>query len=437
MKILRNPLFWILLAGGIIRLLSLQPVHSNGYTSDESEYIRVAKTLEEGKEFIDSNGEYSTRAPLFPFWLSGVFRIAGEGLTIPLILNCLLGVFLIYLLYSLCLEMTGLQTESLIAAGAVAASPGLITYSVLLQSETLSLMFFLTALLFAFRFTKSSSILDAVVVGICCGFAALTRAVFLGYFPALLLLMWFMRQKKNIPAPRPLVAAAILFVMVLGPWTIRNYSLHHRIIPVSSGGGNSLLTGNNPFATGTWRAEPGFSEWFRQQAAENGVADVDALSETERSSLAGTIAVEYMMSHPLDIMSLMVKKAHILLIYPVTGIETSSAGQGMAVIFDYFFYVVSAAGLLWLRKRRESMILITGTACYFIILHLILHAESRFRLPVVLPLCIFAGVGVKLLFDKKQLPGFFRQNKKAISISFAVITAIYGYSAWLHLQGTI
>ncbi len=437
MNILRHPLLWILVVGGVIRLCSIQPVHADGYTSDETEYIRLAKTLVEGKEFVDSNGEYSTRSPLFPFWLSGIFRVAGDGLTLSLILNCLLGLFTVLLVYSVCLEVTNLESASLFAAGIAALFPALITYSTLLQSETLSLMFFLTALLFAFRFIRSPSVIEAVIIGACCGFAALTRVVFLGFFPVLLFLVWYTRQDKDKRVLQSLLFSAIVFVIVLTPWTLRNYSLHHRIVPVSSGGGNSLLTGNNPFATGTWRAEAGFSDWFRHQAAERGITDADALSETEKSSLAGRIAVDYIVNHPQDVARLMVKKAHILLVYPITGIQASAAAQGVAVIFDYFFYVVSAIGILSLRKRRESMLLLSGTAFYIIALHLILHAESRFRLPIVVSLCMFAGTGANVLFDGKRLTEFISQNKKAFLISFAVITVVYGYTAWMHVRGTI
>ena len=52
--------------------------------------------------------------------------------------------------------------------------------------------------------------------------------------------------------PRMLVALALAFLCVLAPWTARNWHVFHRLVPVSSGGGELFFMGTNTETDGRW-----------------------------------------------------------------------------------------------------------------------------------------------------------------------------------------
>ncbi|NTU51801.1 MAG: hypothetical protein HGA94_05110, partial [Candidatus Aminicenantes bacterium] len=52
----------------------------------------------------------------------------------------------------------------------------------------------------------------------------------------------------SLSQPARTAAYVAVFAVVLAPWTIRNWNLHHRFLVTSTEGGLTLLECNNPLA---------------------------------------------------------------------------------------------------------------------------------------------------------------------------------------------
>ena len=421
------------------RLSFFMPVHAQGYTSDEREYVSMARQLADGKDFVDSNGERSTRAPLFPLFLAALFKATGGSVIIAQLVGCILGTMVVVLGYLLSMQVWNDRLAALVAAALIAVYPGLVIYSGLLQTETLYIAFFLLALWFAYRAMDITTSLTMAGLGLVSGLAALTRVVFLGFFPLLLALLWWKRRKNGAPGGGKVVLALTLFCVVTVPWTIRNYEIHHALVPISSGGGNSLLTGSNPYATGTWRVEEGFEQWYSEQAKEFGVADITALSETERSELSGRIAREYIRTHPLDALRLVMKKAHILLVYPITHSDSLVPLQAFSVGFDFLLLLGAAVGFVASFRGRGRPGIIYATTVFFVLAQLVFHSESRFRLPLLPLVCMLFGVGIATVVDKDRLRELFsaRGNTYRVLAAVTLVMLVYVVTGVLFLKGSL
>jgi len=278
-----------------------------------------------------------------------------------------------------------------------------------------------------------------IVLGLSGGLAALTRAVYLGFFPILLALVWWRGQGSSRQAAVAATLPLVVFCVVVFPWTLRNYSVHGTLVPISSGGGNALLAGNNPFATGTWRLQEGFDGWYADRAREFGVPDVTTLGEVERSVLSGRIARAYITSHPSQVLSLLVKKAHILLFYPITNTDSVVSLQALAVGFDGFLLLAFALGLaVWLTVRGQ-MWGMWGALAFFGLIQLFFHAEARFRLPLVPLLSIVGGLGVSTFLDptRRQEIVAGKGARRLLLVSALVLVIVYGITGMLFLKGTI
>lgn len=91
-----------------------------------------------------------------------------------------------------------------------------------------------------------------LLVSVATGGAVLFDPVMLGVFGlvGLVLLARAVGQRQRTALPR-LVFAALAVVVVLLPWTVRNYRVHGRLVPIKNSFGKELWIGNNPQTTGS------------------------------------------------------------------------------------------------------------------------------------------------------------------------------------------
>ena len=422
----------------VLRISFVGLLHVRGYTSDENEYLSLATKLSEGKEFVDSNGEWSTKAPLWPFVLSVLFRVVGSGLLVPHLLGCLLGAFAVYLVFRLCVELLEDRFVALIAASLLAVYPSLIVYSDILQSEAMYIVFVLIAFLFLERTRSKPTMLNAALLGVFAAGATLTRAVFFGFFIFLLLFgAWMFREKYQRYGTKLLMSAGV-WVILLAPWTIRNYNVHSTFVPISSWGGMSLLLGNNPYSTGTWSTKPGFEEWFATKAKENGI-DLAHSTEIQRSALGRKVALEFITSEPVDAAKLALKKFYIHWIYPISNSDSNTRLQAICVAGDVLLYMLGGIGLIVIGEKRRSFLPIFAAIVFFTALQVIMHCEARYRLPIMPFVAMLSAIGASVLIDTRRLKEFWQIQKYKVAIASWVVAVccVYAFTAWQFLSGKI
>ena len=83
--------------------------------------------------------------------------------------------------------------------------------------------------------------------GLATGAAILTEPSILSVVPLLTLYTLYRRARQNRPWLAQAAAAALAAALLITPWTVRNYDLFHKIIPLRSGLGLELYIGNNGY----------------------------------------------------------------------------------------------------------------------------------------------------------------------------------------------
>ena len=435
----KTPLGSILALALLLRIAAVPAVHVVQYTSDEREYLHMARQLLDRGMFEDSNGDRAIRAPLFPLFLAGLIAVFGERLFVLHLAGCLLGTVGVWLVYILAMRLWADYRGALCAAAIAALYPGLIVYSALLQTETLYGVLFLLVFLCFYSLSASPRLSIAVLCGVLCGLAALTRAVFAGFIPVLLLIMMW-QQKDRLRRILPAAALILLSAgLTIAPWSLRNAALFGHIVPIASGGGNSLLTGNNPYAVGTYRVREGFDEWFREQAAARGVTDPSVLDETQRSDLSARIAVGYVTSHPVDAFLLSCKKSYIFWVYPILHTDSWPAGQAIAVGADGLLLILCVVGVTGMWFLRGRLLPVYAAIGFFWLVQAVLHAESRFRLPLIPLFAVMGGWGAVILWRTERVKRLLahRGSRTALAVSLAGVLALYAVTGVLYLTGIV
>jgi len=434
-----RPLLAILLLALVIRLAAIPAVHRVSYTSDEKEYIAMGNTILERGIFIDTNGDRAVRAPFFPIFTAGLLAAAGEALLPLHVVGALLGMLNVLLVYLLTQKFWVNRSAALTAALGAAVYPGLVIYSTLLQSETVYMTFVLGVFLAVIAYGEKPTAVRALLVGLLCGLAALTRVVFFGFIPVVILTAVFQRP---LASRRRVVAAATILLaaaLTIAPWTIRNMRTLGEYVTICSGGGSSLLTGNNPYATGTYRVTEGYDEWFVRESEARGVVPDRRMTETERSSMSARIAVDYMLSNPGPTLAGWMHKAYIFWVYPITHTDSDSRIQAVAVGADFAVLLLAWAGVLAMWFLRKRLAILYAALLFFSMVQVLLHSEARFRLPLVPFLIMFAAWGWSPSGEEKGLRGLIARVRKrrALLAGWVGIVFIYTYTAYLHLHGSV
>ena len=216
-------------------------------TSDFEWYYDAARSIAAGDGFSDK-GVLTAFWPVgWPGFLGGLLFVFGSHVWVGQGANLVLSTCVIYLTKVVGTRLFPGRSVWRLAVLLIAVFPNQIAYVPLLSVE----IFFEFLLLLGFVLMMSGSVRALAVSGLVFGVAGLTKtqAVFVPAVLGLPLLAVGFGQWVRIA-----VLTGVAMMAVIVPWTVRNYTVFHAFVPVSTNGGYTLLTGNNPSAKGryTW-----------------------------------------------------------------------------------------------------------------------------------------------------------------------------------------
>ncbi len=242
-----HPLVWILLAGGVVRVVlwfawgSWSPLVNR----DAEEYQQLATRLATVGDYADARGEpVSLRPPLYPAGLALAYRVFGvQNDAAARALQAVVGLATVILVYYMA-KVVYDERVALWAAGLCGFYPSLLAYANLLLSETLFTFFVVAFCWLACEAIQRESLSTLAAAGLALGVAALTRSIMLVFAPLLslyVLLCWRGRWSRR------LLAAAIpvaVFALSIAPWSVRNTRLQQTLTFIDVMGGRNAMMGN-------------------------------------------------------------------------------------------------------------------------------------------------------------------------------------------------
>jgi len=230
-----------------VAVLVLVPLRQ---TSDFAWYFERAAGIAAGEGFAE-------RGTLTAFWpvgwpgvLGGLFTVFGPHQAAGQVLNLGLSALTLLLLHALARQMFGDRRIARLAVVVIAVLPNQVAYVPLLSTE----IFYEVLLLAGAYCLLRQTAWFAAAAGLVFGVATLTKAQSPLLPPILIGAIWlYDRSRPGIPKlVRNAVLACAVMAAVVAPWTLRNYQVFGVFIPVSTNGGFTLLTGNNPSARGDY-----------------------------------------------------------------------------------------------------------------------------------------------------------------------------------------
>lgn len=242
------------------------------------------------------------RAPLYPYFLAGIFQIFGPHPLAARIIQMVIGSLSCALAYGIGTQALG-RRAGLVAGLLCALYWVLIYFDGELLLPVLQVFFSLAGTFLLFRAVEHESRAAGGLAGLCFGLYAITRPDILPFVAVALL--WLIRTTAGGDRRLRLVLGLLFAIGCFAPpaaVTVRNRIVGGDWVPVASQGGVNFYIGNNPRSNGMQAVVPGTREtWWGGRDDTIRIAEQAAgrpLRPSEVSNYWYRRAFAYMTSQP-------------------------------------------------------------------------------------------------------------------------------------------
>lgn len=360
----------------------------------ESDGLMYSKQAKNIMEYIFSTSE--ARYPLFPIFLSILYEIFGDCLFFVRFTISVLGALNCLLIYYIAKNLSGQRLA--IYSGLIAtAYPNLFYWSGFLLTETISITFFLTSIYLMLKYIRNQQKIEAAFVGMFLALSALSKGMFIIVFP--LLLVWIIYFYWNV---KKIMFTAICYIflpliIVLSPWTIRNYVILNKFVPIATNGGSGFYGANNPLSLN--KDIRGLGQWD-SHAAEKLLPETKNMSVVESDRYKYRKGLEWVVhslkKEPLKFLELELWKVQKAWFPRIWGRSSNAK-----IVFSFSYLLVSVLGIfgiiLSLKERRKYSLFYVILLSHLLIT-LIFFGGMRFRAPFDPILIIFSAMAIDYIY---------------------------------------
>lgn len=396
------PLLVIVSVGMVLRILwvALFPAEPG---SDGAIYLLLAERFQQGASYEVAN----TRAywpPGYPLFLSGFLQVLGDSKSAYLLSNMVVYLVGIFGAHSLGSTIGG-ERAGKISAMLFAIWPNLVFNSGTPEKEmlVLALLPWVLSLLIRSLESKSSN-WRSLTAGLLLGMAILVQPSlqFLPLLGAIVLIALSSRKHTGL-------ACALLFIfgaiVVIAPWSLRNYEVFDRFVLVSTNGGDNFYRANNPLATG------GYSP--------KGEIDLSNLGELERDKQGRRLAIDWIKQNPLDFAKLAIEKQFRFMGDDAVGVYTTLKVGKASDDSRIYAALKLGANLWWIAAWGVLIALILVVSkrtiqlpslallpiwfwLYLYTLHAVFESAGKYHVPALWVPCVMIGVIATALAKSKS-----------------------------------
>jgi 4-amino-4-deoxy-L-arabinose transferase-like glycosyltransferase len=401
------------LAVRLIALLLEPPVAP---VADERTWVDWARIVAEKARFSPFGHKMIFHPPLYPYFLAGVYALAGS-FTAAKLAQVVLAALLVPAVGRLGARAFG-PAAGLLAAAFTAFYPELVWFSFHFWVESL----FLVLLFWGFErlvaAEQEGSAPAALAAGLLWGLAILTRETALYFLPVASLFLALSRRRPGALGRASLFAAVSL--LTVAPWTWRNWVEFHALVPVSTAGGQNLFQGNTDLPRDeTYRlvdAVEGRIEQYRF-ARRRGLEAIEARQPWWIFEKLHEQMPMFWEAHSMALIHVQ-RKAY--------GEVSRPAALALAVVMLAPYLAALALFVLGLAALEPTPVrlLLLAFLGYYNLIHVVTHGFNRYRLPVM-PIVFLLGAAALAAWRGKRwaLSPRGRALAVALGLGFALVLA--------------
>jgi tetratricopeptide (TPR) repeat protein len=344
---------------------------------DEAVYVALANQSTNQPFFV---------SPLYIYFL----RAVGVSLLAARVVQIILGSVAVVLIFDTARRWFG--ERAAIIAAVLSILTGVISfYEVTILQAALDPFLVALTLWLLSRALLQNSMAWFAVAGFALALLVLNRPNAILLLPLLALAVGLLLQWRT--------AAALLvgFILPVASVTVRNYVVSRQFVLIASHGGLNLYIGNNPQADGTYHHVPGIRPTIAGQE-EDAPRVAAAAGWRDASAYFTTMAVRWIRSHPAEAARLFVRKVaytfnetDLALNYSYSYFRRDVVSPlRLLVVGPWLLFPLGIVGALRHLRNKRFAIWASFVPVYAISVA-IFFVSSRYRLPLLVPMCITAG----------------------------------------------
>ncbi len=370
---------------------------------DEKDYHTISSNIiEKGKFSRYGDVNNACRPPGYPFFLATLMILSKNVIFIKLIQLCLyyLSAFLIYKITFLIRHNHNI---SLLSSVLFLLYPSILYIVNTLYPQILYMFLFL--LLMYLLLLKSKSIYIYSIIGIINGFLIFVIPIHILFLPIIIFLIWKLNNKSNLYKS---IIVFLLTIIVLLPWSWRNYKIFQEFVFISTNGGQNLLCGNSPKTKPNSGTTTNISEYIDENVIKN-------LNQAKLDRYYREKALSFIKQKPLHYIGLYFKKflnyfnyQNNLTTKNQSTIENPSTKLKFIVIavtwFPILFLSIFGFIIKEIRKNTTNIYLIL-VFVFSGLFYSIFFTRIRFRSPYVPFLIIIASQTIFFLYNRLKYKG--------------------------------
>lgn len=335
------------------------------------------------------------RGPIYPLFLGLSLKVSGElyPQSVQLFQSILFGLTCL-LVYWTATTLWG-RNIALLASFVCAIHPFLIWYTARIWIETLASFFFSALIASTLFLGMKPGIPGAILVGVILGLSILCKATFLVFLVVLPIGLVFAMEKRT--GWRLALLVGLTASILVLPWTIRNWNLTGKIIPVHLLAGYNLQRGDS-FVEHYRKAPLSHSELW-----DMSIGEIDELQSSllprlrrwEQEMIIDSVFMHRSLGRYLEHPEFLLKKVVLngVMFWTLGGTPPKSVFISILQIPLVFTFVIAALRMFRLQRgftiqRMHILLVIT----YYII-HLPFFAVARFSV-VLVPTMILYGASL-------------------------------------------
>jgi tetratricopeptide (TPR) repeat protein len=381
-------------------------------------------------------GPESVWQPLFyPYFLSICYYAFGYGFLSVRIIQIALSLLTCALTYIIGRNLFG-RNAGLLAAALIAVSGPLIFYEGELLPTTWEVFWFLGSL---FLFQEwgpprgGRALVRFGVLGFVCGMGVMLRPVIVPFYLAALVTCIVRNSRESWGQAAGLAGATLCgAALVFAPVLVRNHSLTERWILLPLSGGLNFYIGNNPEADKTVAIRPG-DQWYQLTVSprREGI-----FLSPEGPGYFYRKAFEYIRDNPTAFLKGLGKKAELLFsareiprnidiylfrdysaVLKLLVWRAGGFGFPMGIIIPLALFGVAVN----LRRFQRLAYLYLFVIAYSVSI-VLFFVSTRYRLPLLPALCLFAASGVGYVYEKWK-----RVERAGLFPSLALLAVLFAF----------
>ena len=377
-----------------IGLIAAKPNLDASERLDSYRYTLIAHSLVSGRGFTLEGSPSLNRGPAYPAFIATIYRIFGEDNLAVKIAQAILGALIPLVLFQITLLLYT-RRIALLAALLAAVELQLIGIIGFRYPETLFTLMELLAIWAVMVATRKKSIPGMALSGVILCLGAFVRSL-LAAMPVVIFLAFVLWR---IPWKQCLLWSIVITVAmcsIMAPWSIRNYNVSGRFIPVTTGLGYVLWVGNYLPLDGRDRHDISRRIMWKMTRGMD-AAEADAFLTRQ--------AVRGIVDQPLPSAWLMLRKTGRFWfdVYASSPVGDEAPRNNMiAAVFvadNTALMLFAFLGIVFSRRKLRSPSLVIGVILLAMLTAVVTIPVARFRTPVMPLVCMFAAVGLCRIWD--------------------------------------